>query len=624
MSMTTFTPTSSDVVHRTLVDFVLRPVQNVIHIVQYDSGLPIIEVSLYRNGEEYQLPVDAKIWLSWGTKGHMYTRKLAMVSTDRTKIYFRVTYNMAYFEGNINPILVLEFADGKCGGSSIIPVTIDHSPIQYADGPAAPEDEILEEIKNLSNGIPIEIDIGTISSSGDLYLNLFNTLTTYILENDLVVSLFAKSLGDGDYEARSSVMRVCYTTNDYHKHSDIIVISAYNLTGDVGFTCSVEFICSRAGIKTDPITYEDGPSYPGGHFDTVTGYEEIYGGGGTVDLPLARGSATNSLKQTAATASGVNSSAFGTSTASGERAHAEGNACVASGNQSHAEGSQSQATANQAHAEGFGCHATGNGAHAENDECIAAGPYSHAEGESCQTTVVGKYGHAGGNATIVSNEGAFAHGMGLVTGMNYQFVVGKYNESSSDSLFIVGYGTANGSRKNAFRVTTTGGCVGYYFVTQKYTDINSGNNALVNLEWLNYTIRSLETLASLNNMYLIRFIYNSTGPGGNGINGGNNNIQFSLDDGVIWYNINKLDSDRIGYYVGVSSTIKFRIKNGSNSGSSSIYIYKNPGSSSSNRLDSISSNTTEYVVGNAINVSDGKIGPNNNVRDFYIDFAFYY
>lgn len=178
------------------------------------------------------------------------------------------------------------------------------------------------------------------------------------------------------------------------------------------------------------------------------------------DLPLSKGAGVQSVKQTEAAASGKNASAFGTSTASGERSHAEGNLCVASGNQAHAEGSQSQATANQAHAEGFGCQAKGNGAHAENDETIAEGPYSHTEGEACKTTPNGRYGHAGGNDSIVNNEGAIAHGLGLRTAKGYAAYVGKYNNALAEDLFEVGNGTSDGDRGNAFRVKESGVAVG--------------------------------------------------------------------------------------------------------------------------------------------------------------------
>ena len=43
MAMTPFTPSETDIVHRTRVDLILRPVQNTIHIVQYDDQLPVVE-----------------------------------------------------------------------------------------------------------------------------------------------------------------------------------------------------------------------------------------------------------------------------------------------------------------------------------------------------------------------------------------------------------------------------------------------------------------------------------------------------------------------------------------------------------------------------------------------------
>jgi len=63
---------------------------------------------------------------------------------------------------------------------------------------------------------------------------------------------------------------------------------------------------------------------------------------------------------------------------------------------------------------------------------------SHAEGDT--TTATGTYSHAEGIGTIASG--------------SYQHVSGKYNEQGdATSLFIVGNGTSNGSRKDAFKVT---------------------------------------------------------------------------------------------------------------------------------------------------------------------------
>jgi hypothetical protein len=76
--------------------------------------------------------------------------------------------------------------------------------------------------------------------------------------------------------------------------------------------------------------------------------------------------------------------------------------------------------------------------HAEGDATTATGTYSHAEGQSTQA--IGEYSHAEGIGTIASG--------------SYQHVSGKYNEQGdATSLFIVGNGTSNGTRKDAFKVT---------------------------------------------------------------------------------------------------------------------------------------------------------------------------
>lgn len=44
------------IMHKTSVDFILRPCSKEIHIVQYDKTLPVIKVLLFKNNERYVLP----------------------------------------------------------------------------------------------------------------------------------------------------------------------------------------------------------------------------------------------------------------------------------------------------------------------------------------------------------------------------------------------------------------------------------------------------------------------------------------------------------------------------------------------------------------------------------------
>ena len=142
------------------------------------------------------------------------------------------------------------------------------------------------------------------------------------------------------------------------------------------------------------------------------------------------------------TASGSISHAEGSdTTASGMISHAEGYNTTASGENSHAEGRNTTALNDYSHAEGYDTTASGRFSHAEGDNTTASGNSSHAEGYN--TTASGNYSHAGGYSTVADKE--------------YQTVVGKYNtKNNTNSLFVVGNGTDDSSRHDAFVIKKDG------------------------------------------------------------------------------------------------------------------------------------------------------------------------
>lgn len=144
-------------------------------------------------------------------------------------------------------------------------------------------------------------------------------------------------------------------------------------------------------------------------------------------------------------ASGYASHAEGSDThAIGFSSHAEGNDTEATAQSAHAEGGQTDATAIDAHAEGFRTTASTKYAHSEGSLTEASGEASHSEG--WYTEASGKYSHAGGSHTIAAGEA--------------QTAIGQYNVQDSNSLFIVGNGTAPGARSNAFKLSSGG--TGYF------------------------------------------------------------------------------------------------------------------------------------------------------------------
>ena len=146
-------------------------------------------------------------------------------------------------------------------------------------------------------------------------------------------------------------------------------------------------------------------------------FVEGYGNGATGNFAHAEGKGNYA---------GECSHAEGESTTASDTSHAEGSETIAAGANSHAEGRKSVAGAQYSHAEGY--------------QSRASGDASHAEG--FMTKAQGYYSHAGGIGTIASSEA--------------QTAIGKYNASVSGALFIVGKGTSDTARSNAFVVDSDG------------------------------------------------------------------------------------------------------------------------------------------------------------------------
>ena len=129
MSMNVYTPADGDILHKTQADFSRRIVQNVVHLTQYDSELPVVEVSLFQNGEEYAVPNTIDVYIRWGKNDNTSVRTICMRSSDYKKVYFRISSNMSSLYGELNPILELVSGQNRAGSSSI-PVVIDRNPVQ--------------------------------------------------------------------------------------------------------------------------------------------------------------------------------------------------------------------------------------------------------------------------------------------------------------------------------------------------------------------------------------------------------------------------------------------------------------------------------------------------------------
>lgn len=138
---------------------------------------------------------------------------------------------------------------------------------------------------------------------------------------------------------------------------------------------------------------------------------------------------------------------------------------VASGDYSRAENFNNTASGYASNAQGIQTKATGYGSHAEGCGSEANGAYSHAEGY--WTAAAGARSHTEG-------EGTKANGAN-------QHVSGSYNIADSSSLIIVGNGSSDGNRGNAYRLSKDGS--GYFS-----GDVYAKGNKLATEEYINICI----------------------------------------------------------------------------------------------------------------------------------------
>ena len=217
---------------------------------------------------------------------------------------------------------------------------------------------------------------------------------------------------------------------------------------------------------------------------------------------------------TAASNSYAHAEGYGT-TASGSSSHAEGQDSTASGNLSHAEGYNTQATHSQAHAEGRYTKAQASEAHAEGNSTTASNSAAHAEGDN--TTASGNASHSEGMNTTASSAASHAEGLYTIAASANQHVEGKYNISDSSNKYahIIGNGTGENSRSNAFAVDWNGeiytnnrtdsiqdeigvianlGAKNFYKIEGIYPDVGTANSIVINADQtITYTQISVAT-----------------------------------------------------------------------------------------------------------------------------------
>lgn len=291
-----------------------------------------------------------------------------------------------------------------------------------------------------------------------------------------------------DEESGNLYDEYIYVDNDWEKfgsNETTIDLSAYATIASPVFTGSISLgrkANTTAGENSvaegSEVTASGNNSHAEGAGTTASGYQshaEGVGAQATGNGSHAEGGGTH------ATGSQSHAEGGGT-TASGANSHAEGVGTTASGSGAHAEGGGTQATSTNAHAEGQNTVASSSCAHAEGRGTIASGNASHAEGEG--VTALGYCEHALGRYNeldtantwtagssyivnaLVKREESYVDGSGITRTVTKIYRCKKSNSDSTFNsskweeygqyLFVVGNGSANNSRSNAFSIGWSG------------------------------------------------------------------------------------------------------------------------------------------------------------------------
>ncbi|GGH24614.1 hypothetical protein FAZ19_16305 [Sphingobacterium alkalisoli] len=125
--------------------------------------------------------------------------------------------------------------------------------------------------------------------------------------------------------------------------------------------------------------------------------------------------------------------------------------------------SRSVAVSNTYGATGISSFAAGYNSTASGTSSVALGENNISSGQGSVSTGISNSATSSGSANIGGQGNSATHlrsvtvgGVGLVSGSSQQTLVGQYNAPSSFGLFVVGRGTNNDNRINAFEVNSSG------------------------------------------------------------------------------------------------------------------------------------------------------------------------
>ena len=122
-------PPSTSIQHAAQVSLTDRAPASVVHLVQYDTTVPIIAVTLTANGQLYTVPTGAAVNIRLAKPDGTYVYNPAYgLSADRQTVYIAVTVQMTVCIGKLSPVVEVVI-DGGTAATGFFVLDIDPNPI---------------------------------------------------------------------------------------------------------------------------------------------------------------------------------------------------------------------------------------------------------------------------------------------------------------------------------------------------------------------------------------------------------------------------------------------------------------------------------------------------------------
>ncbi len=150
MSVSTYVPDSTKILHIAYADFVSRQIGRTVHVVQYDDSLPLLAVKLFSDGQPYTIPSNADISIKLGKSDGKFVYNPALgCDSTRHIAYFEITYQMVVLAETVSPVIEVRIGSSIAASSSI-GIIIDRNPIQRDDIESTSEWKVIQEALDYS------------------------------------------------------------------------------------------------------------------------------------------------------------------------------------------------------------------------------------------------------------------------------------------------------------------------------------------------------------------------------------------------------------------------------------------------------------------------------------------